>query len=62
MSYELRPYQSDQHDRVNKSWFSMTRSIVCQLPIGSVYLDNLALMKPMRKLVTYGQVNSLRSE
>ncbi len=34
MSYELRPYQSDLLDRINKSWFSGTRSILCQLPTG----------------------------
>jgi superfamily II DNA or RNA helicase len=34
MTYQLRPYQSDLLDRINKSWFSGTRSIVCQLPTG----------------------------
>ena len=34
MSYQLRPYQSDLLDRINRSWFSGTRSIVCQLPTG----------------------------
>ena len=34
MIYQLRPYQSDLLDRINKSWFSGTRSIVCQLPTG----------------------------
>jgi superfamily II DNA or RNA helicase len=42
MTYQLRPYQSDllerearhQGGRINKSWFSGTRSIVCQLPTG----------------------------
>ena len=34
MSYQLRPYQTDLLDRINRSWFSGTRSIVCQLPTG----------------------------
>jgi superfamily II DNA or RNA helicase len=34
MTYQLRPYQTDLLDRINKSWFSGTRSIVCQLPTG----------------------------
>jgi superfamily II DNA or RNA helicase len=34
MSYQLRPYQTDLLDRINKSWFNGTRSIVCQLPTG----------------------------
>jgi superfamily II DNA or RNA helicase len=34
VSYQLRPYQTDLLDRINKSWFSGTRSIVCQLPTG----------------------------
>jgi superfamily II DNA or RNA helicase len=34
MTYALRDYQLDLLDRINKSWFSGTRSIVCQLPTG----------------------------
>ena len=34
MSYQLRDYQTDLLDRINKSWFSGTRSLVCQLPTG----------------------------
>lgn len=35
MTYQLRDYQTDLLDRINKSWFSGTRSILCQLPTGS---------------------------
>ena len=34
MTYKLRPYQSDLLDRIDKSWFSGNRSILCQLPTG----------------------------
>ena len=34
MSYQLRDYQTDLLDRINKSWFSGTRSLVCQIPTG----------------------------
>ena len=34
MSYQLRPYQSDLLDRIDKAWFSGSRSILCQLPTG----------------------------
>lgn len=34
MSYQLRPYQSDLLDRIDKAWFSGNRSILCQLPTG----------------------------
>jgi superfamily II DNA or RNA helicase len=34
MSYQLRPYQIDLLARVQNSWFSGTRSILCQLPTG----------------------------
>ena len=35
MSYQLRPYQSDLLNRIDKSWFSGSRSILCQLPTGA---------------------------
>jgi superfamily II DNA or RNA helicase len=34
MSYQLRPYQSDLLDRIDKAWFSGHRSLLCQLPTG----------------------------
>jgi superfamily II DNA or RNA helicase len=34
MSYQLRDYQSDLLDRIDKAWFSGHRSILCQLPTG----------------------------
>jgi superfamily II DNA or RNA helicase len=34
MIYQLRPYQSDLLDRIDKAWFSGSRSILCQLPTG----------------------------
>ncbi len=34
MIYQLRPYQFDLLDRIDKAWFSGTRSILAQLPTG----------------------------
>jgi superfamily II DNA or RNA helicase len=34
MSYQLRDYQSDLLDRIDKAWFAGNRSILCQLPTG----------------------------
>jgi superfamily II DNA or RNA helicase len=34
MTYQLRPYQTDLLDRIDKAWFSGKRSILCQLPTG----------------------------
>jgi superfamily II DNA or RNA helicase len=34
MSYQLRDYQSDLLDRIDKAWFTGSRSILCQLPTG----------------------------
>ncbi len=34
MTYQLRDYQTDLLDRIDKSWFSGNRSILCQLPTG----------------------------
>jgi superfamily II DNA or RNA helicase len=34
MSYQLRPYQSDLLDRIDKAWFAGSRSILAQLPTG----------------------------
>ena len=37
MTYQLRDYQSDLLDRVDKAWFSGHRSILCQLPTGGSF-------------------------
>lgn len=34
MTYQLRPYQFDLLDRIDKAWFSGSRSILAQLPTG----------------------------
>jgi superfamily II DNA or RNA helicase len=34
MTYQLRDYQSDLLSRIDKAWFSGSRSILCQLPTG----------------------------
>lgn len=34
MTYQLRPYQTDLLDRIDKAWFSGSRSILAQLPTG----------------------------
>ncbi len=34
MTYQLRPYQSDLLDRIDKAWFAGHRSILAQLPTG----------------------------
>jgi hypothetical protein len=34
MTYQLRDYQSDLLDRIDKAWFSGHRSLLCQLPTG----------------------------
>ncbi|AFY95479.1 DEAD/DEAH box helicase [Chamaesiphon minutus] len=34
MTYQLRDYQTDLLDRINKAWFSGHRSLLCQLPTG----------------------------
>jgi superfamily II DNA or RNA helicase len=34
VTYKLRDYQTDILDRINESWFSGNRSILCQLPTG----------------------------
>jgi superfamily II DNA or RNA helicase len=34
MTYQLRPYQSDLLDRIDKAWFAGSRSILAQLPTG----------------------------
>jgi superfamily II DNA or RNA helicase len=34
MTYQLRPYQSDLLDRIDRAWFAGHRSILAQLPTG----------------------------
>ncbi len=34
MTYHLRPYQADLLDRIDRAWFSGSRSILAQLPTG----------------------------
>jgi superfamily II DNA or RNA helicase len=34
MTYQLRPYQSDLLDRIDKAWFAGNRSLLLQLPTG----------------------------